>query len=457
MNRAAETETSAQQTPRRSLLLRAAMLVPLWAAVVICVVILVKAMPGRADKWDYSIYYSSALAMREGMNPYTTDLTPLARSLGFELDKINHATDPPTFVMCFVPLTLLAPRTGFYVWTAINAASFLVALILLFKWTPGLGRDTALAIAALTILFPPVVDHLVFGQNKMLVLLMFVLMLRWLERGRDAAAGVTLAFATLLRAFPLLLVGYLILMKRWRVVAYTMVGLVVGGLLTLALAGVSSTLSFVLAPTYLTEQWREALPGNIALGPTVARMFWYFFGIHLGPTLGWATKATSLAAELTLLGFTVKATVSRSSSDDPDGRLFVLWIMTAILISPTSWFYYLVLLAIPMVKLSAAAANDRTSRRALWAGVACYTLAWLYFAAVDMKSKELALHPNTLVWRVGASPVGLLAYLSLYWFAVDPAATDEGRTQGAALQPAVSQSAAAIPEGRPARTAVWGS
>lgn len=457
MSRSSEPQTSAQQTPHRSLPLRAAMLVPLWAAVVICVVILIKAMPGRADKWDYSIYYSSALAMREGMNPYTTDLTPLARSLGLELDKINHATDPPTFVMCFVPLTLLAPRPGFYVWTAINAASFLLALILLFKWTPGLGRDTALAVAALTILFPPVVDHLVFGQNKMLVLLMFVLMLRWMERGRDAAAGVMLALATLLRAFPLLLVGYLILMKRWRIVAYTMVGLAVGGLLTLALAGVGTSLSFVLAPTYLTEQWREALPGNIALGPTVARMFWYFFGIHLGTTLGWARKATSLAAELALLGFTVKATVSRPSSDDPDGRLFVLWIMTAILVSPTSWFYYLVLLAIPMVKLSAAAANDRTSRRALWIGVASYTLAWVYFAAVDMRSRELALHPDTLVWRFGASPVALLAYLSLYWFAVDPAATDERRTQSAVLHPAVSQLAAAIPRAGPARTAVRGS
>ena len=95
--------------------------------------------------------------------------------------------------MCFVPLTLLAPRPGFYVWTAINAASFLLALVLLFRWTPALSRDGALALAAVTILFPPVLDHLVFGQNKMLVLLMFVLMLRWMERGRDGAAGLMLA------------------------------------------------------------------------------------------------------------------------------------------------------------------------------------------------------------------------------------------------------------------------
>jgi glycosyl transferase family 87 len=436
------------------LLLRAALLVPLWAAVVIAVVILMAAIPGRANKWDYSIYYSSALAMRQGMNPYTTDLTPLAHSLGFELDKINHATDPPTFVMCFVPLTLLPTRPGFYVWTAINALAFLISLVLLFRWTPGFSREGALAVAALTILFPPVTDHLVWGQNKMLVLLMFVLMLRWMERGRDGAAGLMLAFATLLRAFPLLLVGYFILRKRWRVVAYAIAGLAVGGLLTLALAGVGTTLSFVLAPTYLTEQWREALPGNIATGPTVARMFWYFFGLDLGPTLQWVSKATAVAAELALLGLTVKATAARSSSDDPDGRLFSLWIMTAILVSPTSWFYYLVLLTIPIVKLSAAAANNRTSARALWAGVACYTLAWLYFTLVDMHSPELALHPDTLVWRVGASPVGLLAYLSLYWFAVDPPAVDQVAAQSRASQPADSPSADSIDDAQSACTAV---
>ncbi|MGH7915685.1 MAG: glycosyltransferase family 87 protein [Candidatus Binataceae bacterium] len=449
MSRSAELEISTTETPRRSLLLRAAILVPLWAAVVIGVVILIAALPGRANKWDYSIYYSSALAMREGMNPYTTDLTPLARSLGFDLKKINHATDPPTFVMCFVPLTLLAPRPGFYVWTAINAVSFLLALVLLFRWTPGLGRDAALAIAAVAILFPPVVDHLIWGQNKMLVLLMFVLMLRWMERGRDGPAGLILAFASLLRAFPLLLVGYLILMKRWRVLAYTMVGLAVGGLVTVVVVGVGRSFSFLLAPGYLTQQWAQALPGNIALATTVSRMFWYFFGIHLGTTLDWTRRAVSWGADLALLALTVKATLARPSNDDPDGRLFVLWIMAAILISPTSWFYYLVLLAIPMVRLSAAAANDRASRRALWFGVATYTLAWLYFAGIDMHSRELALHPNTLIWRVGASPVGLVAYLSLYWFATDPAAADQRPVRSAASEPVAS-----IDEVQQARTAV---
>ena len=248
-----------------------------------------------------------------------------------------------------------------------------------FRWTPALSRDGALALAAVTILFPPVLDHLVFGQNKMLVLLMFVLMLRWMERGRDGAAGLMLAFATLLRAFPLLLVGYLIsdeTMARGRLHhrgtrrrrrAHDRVG------------GHRNDAELCACADLSDRAMGQALPGNIAIGPTVARMFWYFFGIHLGTALQWAAKAASLAAELALLAFTIKVTVSRPRDDDPDGRLFILWIMTAILISPTSWFYYLVLLTIPMVKLSAAAANNRTSARALWTGVACYTLAWIYF------------------------------------------------------------------------------
>jgi hypothetical protein len=52
-----------------------------------------------------------------------------------------------------------------------------------------------------------------------------------------------------------------------------------------------------------------------------------------------------------------------------------------------------------------------------------------------MSSPELALHPNTLVWRLGASPVGLLAYLSLYWFASDPIRADQERVERTDSQP----------------------
>jgi hypothetical protein len=107
-----------------------------------------------------------------------------------------------------------------------------------------------------------------------------------------------------------------------------------------------------------------------------------------------------------------------------------------------------------MVRLSAAAADNRTSARALWAGVACYTLAWLYFTLVDMHSQTLALHPDALVWRLGASPVALLAYLSLYWFASDFGSVDQASARPQATQSVISAPPASAELTRTARTAV---
>ena len=423
MNRSAEVDISVRRAfapPESHVMVRAGLLVVLWTAVGLEILVLILALPPRATKWDYTIYYTSASAMRQGMNPYTADLTALANGFGFDLGKIYHATDPPTFVLLFEPLTFLSPHAAFWAWTGINAASFLIALVLLLRSTPGLSRDAAVAVAALAMIYPPVVDHLIWGQNKMLVLLMLVLMLRWMEQGKDAAAGWILAFAILLRAFPLFLVGYLLLTRRWRVLSYTIVGLAVGGLITIIFVGAGRSLSFLLAPGYLTEQWRESLPGNIAIGPSLSRLFWYLYGTHLGAAQELARKFTSCAAQLAVIGFTIKATLSRASDDERVGRPFSLWIMAAILLSPTSWFYYLVLLTIPLVELSAAALGGRVSRRSLWSGVASYILAWLYYLVVSMHSGEFAAHPDHLIWRVGDFPIALLAYLSLYWFAIDP-------------------------------------
>ncbi len=418
MIKSAEARGTDPPPPSRRSLRRLA-LIGLWSAVGLWMLMLKAALPARAVKWDYSIYYTSALAMRQGMNPYTADLTPLGRSVGFELGKINHATDPPTFVLCFEPLTLLSPRAGFWAWTAINALSFIAALVLLLRWTPGLHGELAWIVAAIVVLFPPVADHLVWGQNKMLLLLMLVLMMHWMEQGKDAAAGLILALGTLLRAFPLLLVAYLVVLKRWRVFWQTIVWLAIGGLATLALLGVGRSFSFLLAPTYLTEQWREALPGNIALGPSVSRIFWHFFGAHLSPAMEWTRRAASLAVQAVVVGLTLRATIRRPADGDPDGRLFALWIMTAILLSPTSWFYYLVLLAIPMVEMAAAALDGRVSNRALWAGAVSFLLAWCYYLGIGAHSHHWEAHSEGWAWGLGASPIAWLSYLSLYWFATD--------------------------------------
>ena len=65
-----------------------------------------------------------------------------------------------------------------------------------------------------------------------------------MKRGHDPMAGGALAVATLLRAFPIAIAGYLILQLRWRALAYLAASLAIGLLLTAAFSGVHNTLSF---------------------------------------------------------------------------------------------------------------------------------------------------------------------------------------------------------------------
>ena len=187
-------------------------------------------LPARAARWDFSIYYMSAMAVRHGLNPYQTDFDRVGKSLGLEAGEIHHATDPPTFLLSMEPFAAMRERTAFYTWVGLNAIFLAAALALLFGKSSGLGGRSGLALGALAVMYPPIYYHFFFAQSKIPLLLVLVLMMRSMEHGWDRGAGLCLALASLLRAFPLLLIGYLAIQRRWRVLVWTFIGLGIGGL-----------------------------------------------------------------------------------------------------------------------------------------------------------------------------------------------------------------------------------
>jgi hypothetical protein len=86
---------------------RPPMVVILWLGVIVHSLMLLHQLHSRVNQFDFSIYYASGLALREHMDPYTTDLDRVGRGLQLEIDPIHFATDPPTFLLCMEPLTLL--------------------------------------------------------------------------------------------------------------------------------------------------------------------------------------------------------------------------------------------------------------------------------------------------------------------------------------------------------------
>jgi hypothetical protein len=397
-------------------LTRPYMVVIIWLGVIFHSMALIHQLPSRITQFDFSIYYASGLALREHINPYTTNLDVVGKRLNLQIEPMHYATDPPTYILAFEPLTLLPLRYAFWLWEALNLAALVASLVLLFR-SSGLGVWPALAVVALALLYPPVGEHFFYGQNKIFVLLMLALMMRWMANGRDAAAGLILGVAVLMRGFPLLMVGYLLLRRRWRAVAYTILGIGMGALLTVAILGLPQTLSFSNGLRTVTMPRLLAVPINVSLGAFISRMYWYTFG----PTPGLSSfirRLLVVAAQLGLIALTVKATAKSRDNADPDWRAFSLWVVTAVLIAPTAWVHYLVLMLIPFIMMSIAAGRGRANHRAIWMAVASFML----IALSTSGRTAFGAHPHGIlpIMVAECSFVSLLmVYISAYWFASD--------------------------------------
>jgi glycosyl transferase family 87 len=375
-------------------------------------------LPARATKIDFSHYYTSALLLREGINPYRVDLTPKASALGLNVTINPRATYPPTFLLCFEPLTLMSPAHAYWTWIALNALAMAAALAMLLGPRSHLDLATALSLAGFAILFPAFADNFEFAQCQATVLLLLVLAMRSLERGKDRAAGAALAIAVLLRIFPVIMFGYLVMRRRWRALGFAIAGLAIGAAITIALVGLRIALDFRIAIAFITGYGYLLQSSNIALHAFITRLFIYSVGVPLPEWLDLARRVIEPACEIALLGLTLLMSKSPPDSPDSDSRVFSLWIVTTILLAPTAWLHYLMLLFIPYAQIISASASGRASSRSLRMTVASYFVLTGSFFVLDAIRSALP-HPLIALLREAPFAALALAYLATIWFVLD--------------------------------------
>jgi len=384
-------------------------------------------MPGQWHRRDFSNYYESAWALRNGIDPYSSYLAPVGARLGLETGGLLHASETPPFLLCFEPLTLVPPRAAFWTWSAINFAALAIAMYLLLAYRPGLSTRTAWLLAGLILMSAPVTVNLYWGQSQLIILALMAAAMRSMEHKRDGAAGLLIAAAALLRAYPLLLVGYLLITRRWRALAFATAGIAAGVLVTVAALGLTQVLSFVHGAIWLTDYSVVNRVDNLSLGPFVSRTFWTLTGTAAGSSTDWIRRAAIAVADVLLFAVTIRATLLDSNRGDPDWRIYSLWIATAIMLSPVAWHHYLLLLIIPFVQLVASASRGRSSSRAIWMAAFAYALS-----AVSLRiSNRFLVPPPTafqldfpwIVHTIEETSFGALltGYIAAYWFATDHA------------------------------------
>jgi hypothetical protein len=400
--------------------LRVGMPIILWCAILLFASSFVPSLRSRAIRNDFAIYYVSALELRDRIDPYSTDFAPTAHRAGLEIKDIRKCTEPPLFLALFAPLTRFAPLTAYTIWQAINFVSLGGALILLLKGESGISGPFAWTFAALAFTYPPVLSHFWYGQSKLPILLMLAIVAHLLARGFDAAAGLILAFAGLLRIYPFVLAGYLVLERRWRAFAYMALGAAIGVIGAVALVGPGNCLSFIRGLSYylsvnqlITKSGDNApLAFATRLGhlPQPAHALIALLGEH------WLLTAINLV----LLILTTRATLLRHAGDDQELRIFSLWVMTAIILPPVSWDYDMTLILIPFLGIAMAASDGRASYRAIGMAVASYLLIALWrFSGIGDTAKVSGIVANTV--KESASLSLMAAYCATYWFATDSA------------------------------------
>lgn len=174
-----------------------------------------------------SYYFAARLAFDHALSPYTHQNWLLAGEISNQF-VWPFLYPPPTLVL-FRLLNLVSYTTAKNLFLIFNHGLLLAFFwIMIFKIQRlRLGHPLVLLGAAYLVIFRPLSDTLRFGQVNLLILVLITAAWWLLKEGRsELLAGLALALAALIKVYPALLIGLLLLKGRWRAFALSLFWLV---------------------------------------------------------------------------------------------------------------------------------------------------------------------------------------------------------------------------------------
>ena len=366
--------------------------------------------------WDtqhscLSAYAVAAEAASAHRNVYDASLYALpdddpgsprkSRSIGpFKIDTFEY---PPPFLFLPRALRLLTPAflDLRMLWFALDGGLLLLALVIVARFMGPTFGTRALLFSPLVWAAVPTVSTLQKGNVQAMVIAASMIAMVLFERRRFASGGLVLAFATVSKLYPGLLVVYLLARRQWRAAIWTTAMSVALTVLTIVDLGWASFVDFlhhlpglVGGEAFPAFRFPPATAVNLSI-PGLAFKLKLFgvpgMGFGAAKILGWIF--TPIALAVTVLA----ARRPQSTAEKP--LLWLAILLLATLRSPFLPVAYGVFPGLWLVTLLAATAPPN-ARTLVWTLVAWATLNiyWPLDWPLDPRVLALAmLLPQTLM------------------------------------------------------------
>jgi hypothetical protein len=234
---------------------------------------------------------------------------------------------PPPFVLLAAPLSVLDPQAAAWIFTAILAVTFALAVAIL-----PVSRTIRWVILLLGGLSWPLVYAIKLGQVGPILLLTFAIGWRWMDRPWRFATAT--AVGTAIKIQPALLFGWALLTGRRRAVV---LGLAILAVLALAATLVAGPGSWVDQATLLARVSKPIdTPHNFTPGRVA-------FEAGAGQVLAWAIQIANWAlVAVVVLWATLRCAPVAS---------YLAVVVASQLISPILWDHYALMLLLPVAWL----------------------------------------------------------------------------------------------------------
>jgi len=317
--------STADRAARRGLdvdaLGRAALpLLAIASLIVVSGLVVMAAVSAGTFGFDFLAYHQAALRVLHGERLYDPTVQQTG---GFGLFYY-----PPPFVLAIVPFGFLSAAAATWVWLGLSVA-MLVGGIAILPVRPGV-RWLTLLLAGLSW---PVAYALKLGQVGPLLLLLFAIGWRWLDR--PAAVGVSGALGAIVKIQPGLTLAWAVLTRRYLAAAIGVAVLAVAALVaTLVLGGFAVWGDYLALLRNVSDP--ITTPHNFTPGAAA-----YQAGVPTG------VAATIQIASSALVIATLVLAVARTSAE----ASFIVAVVASQLLSPVLWDHYAMLLLIPVAWL----------------------------------------------------------------------------------------------------------